>query len=303
MKEVPPEELGRQVSASGTMEDRIRRAQIEQLFGQVQWGLTGGHIAAVVLTVGLWNVVPHGWLVPWLIAYIATQIPRHLLFRAYHKDESKDRDLVKFRDRFALWNLISAVLWGLAGVLFFPTQSVPQQFFLAVCVTGISCGAAAYLWPEILMAGRTILLVLVPLSARFFYEGDAVHMAIAALILMFAGALILVTRYMHQANIASIRLRLKNESLVQELSAHIHLRKQAEESLRRSRDDLEVRVSDRTAQLAAANDRLIQEIAERTRAEEALRESEQKYRELAEMQPQWVAEVSGTGLDATPVGL
>ncbi|MDV2480723.1 PAS domain S-box protein [Methanoculleus sp. Wushi-C6] len=56
-------------------------------------------------------------------------------------------------------------------------------------------------------------------------------------------------------------------------------RKQAEETLRRAYDDLEDRVRERTAELARTNARLQVEIEERTRAQEALRRSEQSLAE------------------------
>ena len=55
--------------------------------------------------------------------------------------------------------------------------------------------------------------------------------------------------------------------------AEIIERKTVEEELREARDDLEVRVKERTAQLQRTNDELMDEIGERRRAEEQLRES------------------------------
>lgn len=52
-------------------------------------------------------------------------------------------------------------------------------------------------------------------------------------------------------------------------------RKQAEEALREARDELELRVKERTADLVAANRQLQREIAERKRAEGELREAHQ----------------------------
>ena len=62
-------------------------------------------------------------------------------------------------------------------------------------------------------------------------------------------------------------------------------RKQAEEELRRARDELELRVRERTAELAQTNEELRVEIARRERSEEALRAGEAKYRTLVEQIP------------------
>jgi len=52
-------------------------------------------------------------------------------------------------------------------------------------------------------------------------------------------------------------------------------RARAEEALRRAHDDLELRVAERTTELALANELLQQEIAERKRAEETLRQAKE----------------------------
>lgn len=59
-------------------------------------------------------------------------------------------------------------------------------------------------------------------------------------------------------------------------------RKRAEEALRRARDEMEMRVKGRTAELQKANELLEKQIKERRRAEEKLKESEEKYRSLFE---------------------
>ena len=69
------------------------------------------------------------------------------------------------------------------------------------------------------------------------------------------------------------------------ISRDITRRKTAEEQLQRAHDELERKVDIRTAELAKANAELRAEIAEHTRTEAKLRESEDNYRELFAAEP------------------
>jgi PAS domain S-box-containing protein len=73
-------------------------------------------------------------------------------------------------------------------------------------------------------------------------------------------------------------------------------RKRIDESLRRSRDELELRVQERTRELSNANIILSAYIEERERAQAALRESEVAFRTLAESVPQLVWTCNADGL-------
>lgn len=59
-------------------------------------------------------------------------------------------------------------------------------------------------------------------------------------------------------------------------------RRRAEETLRRAHDDLEARVQARTHELAAVNQALVEEIAERTETEKSLRASQQELQQSRE---------------------
>ncbi|HST62390.1 MAG TPA: PAS domain S-box protein, partial [Longimicrobium sp.] len=72
-------------------------------------------------------------------------------------------------------------------------------------------------------------------------------------------------------------------------------RKQAQEALRRAHDELETRVRERTAELDAANQRLRAEVEERSRSQAALRESEERYRLVAETASDGIVSIDGEG--------
>lgn len=72
-------------------------------------------------------------------------------------------------------------------------------------------------------------------------------------------------------------------------------RKHAEEALQKARNELERRVQERTAELAATNNALQSEVTERTRVEEILRASEERYRSLVETLPEAVLNQTTAG--------
>jgi PAS domain S-box-containing protein len=76
------------------------------------------------------------------------------------------------------------------------------------------------------------------------------------------------------------------------LARHAH---RTEAILRQSHDELEQRVHERTAELTAANAAMQGEIEERRRAEEALRESEERYRQLIEGTHDMIQSVAADG--------
>jgi len=90
---------------------------------------------------------------------------------------------------------------------------------------------------------------------------------------------------------------LDGEQTLGILSANIDIteRKNAEEELLRYREHLENLVEYRTTELRMANEQLRQEVAERRKIEEVLRESEERYRSLIETAHEgiWVIDADG----------
>ncbi|MBW4688022.1 MAG: PAS domain S-box protein [Komarekiella atlantica HA4396-MV6] len=79
------------------------------------------------------------------------------------------------------------------------------------------------------------------------------------------------------------------------LLCDITVRKQAKEVLRRATEELERHVAERTAELVVSNMLLQEEISERQRTEEALRQSEKLYRQLVESQTDMIIRIDLQG--------
>lgn len=96
-----------------------------------------------------------------------------------------------------------------------------------------------------------------------------------------------------------VRDEAGNASTWQGIMLDITGQKDMEERLRRSNDDLEFRVLERTAELEEANEMMTLEIGERKRIETELREARERYRRLVEDLPavvyMWEARESENG--------
>ncbi len=88
-----------------------------------------------------------------------------------------------------------------------------------------------------------------------------------------------------------VRLVKSGSDEVAVIVQNITERVQAQVTLQQANDALEIRVEERTAALKEANHTLRAEIIERKRAEEQLRQSEERFRNLVETSSDWVWEV------------
>jgi len=251
-------------SSSRQLADKIRTTLVHQIYTQALTGFSGALLGAIVLTVSLWDLLPRSYLTLWLGLYVLAHLVRQSLVRSYFKVGPDKGDPWTWERKLALGNFFGGAMWGLAGIALFPENSVQHQYMLALFVAGISCGAAAFYWPSTAACLPTILVELLPLAGRFFYQGHDTGILTGIVILMFCVVVLLMARHLKSFGVESVRLRLEKEGLL--------------ESLWKSRDELETRVQERTTELSQVNEALVSEIEERTQAEESLRKSEERYR-------------------------
>ena len=85
-----------------------------------------------------------------------------------------------------------------------------------------------------------------------------------------------------------LAIAIHQANLYQQVQLELAERKEAENALRQARDQLEIRVTDRTAELTRINASLQAEIRERIAAEQALRTSEERFRVALKNSPTMV---------------
>ncbi|MBX9870624.1 MAG: EAL domain-containing protein [Burkholderiaceae bacterium] len=160
-------------------------------------------------------------------------------------------------------------------------------------------------------------------SARIFFDSDADYRAFGAAVgpILARGELVDI-EWQHRRHRDGVRIwsrhlakALPNSDGSQGaiwISEDISAQKDAQEALAQAHHELERRVNERTEELAHINRQLEHEVAERRSAEQHLRASEARFRDLTEMTSDWFwetdtemrfTEVSGGGLMLpTPAG-
>jgi PAS domain S-box-containing protein len=98
--------------------------------------------------------------------------------------------------------------------------------------------------------------------------------------------------HLHRADGSAIWVSLSQsinttepEPVIEGLIEDITERKIAQEALQHAKDELEIRVAERTQRLQQINERLLAEMREHEQAQQSLRESEERYRQLVDLSP------------------
>ncbi len=279
-----------------SIDERLRVALVAQLFNQVRPGMLWSLFAAFFLAVCLWGEVDHRKIATWLTLFVLVQIPRHVLVGRFHKVQPQGRAVLWWGMLFSAGAVATALLWGFSAVFLFPEHSVFHQYLILIFVCGVALSTATAHSPLSSSYVPSILCALLPVSARFLYEGEIQHGAIGIGSLIVAFVLLLTCGRINRLFSKSVALGIERNELIQSLTeekaraqdlaasltVEIDKKRNAEQSLQTAHHDLEKRVRERTEDLTHANEELKREIQERQRAEDALVESEKRYRRLFE---------------------
>lgn len=260
-------EPGHEESSSDSTE--VRAALVGQLYSHSRTGLIGAHAGALILTWILWSQVEHWRLILWLTCYTLLQIPRHVFVIIFHRWAPPDDAILFWGHWFVALTVLSGSLWGMAGIFLFPAESWAHQYVLALAVAGISSAAAMIYSPLMECYLPTVLAILVPLAGRHLYEGGEVNVTLAAAISVYAAVLVVTGWRMHRVTAHSVKLGFEKDGLIHSFA----WQKKRAENL---------------------NEELKSEIEDRKRMEDALRESEQRYRTFFEHSPisLWIEDLS-----------
>jgi PAS domain S-box-containing protein len=249
---------------------QIRAAQIELIYSQERVGMLGGLFMALVMTAVLWNAAPRNLLLVWACSFVVIWGVRYRSVLAFFKASPTGEDIMPWGNPSAVGNLIVGLAWGASAVLLFPHVPLIHQVVVCFFLAAIALGTATVSFPLKEVYVPRLLAGGLPLVGVLFYEGDALHLIMGALAVVYLTVLAIVGDRMRSTLTTSLKLRCENQGLVNSLK-------------------------EEKAAIELLNESLRSEIREGEQMERALRESEERFRELAELLPVIVYEADETG--------
>jgi len=234
---------------------RIYAAQVNRLYQHIPIGITGTLANSIILVYILWKVIDHSVLIIWLLAGVLVSLIRYLLLRGYRRSSTTSSEV----NRWSFWFIFSMVLTGIyfgsAAVFLFPAESVGHQAFIAFAQGGMVAGSVGTFSVLMYAFLAYSLPCLIPIIFRFLFMGGEIHTAMGIMVILFLVLMIFAARHINSEAVSSLGLAFENIDLVNNLTVE----KENVEEL---------------------NENLKSEIVQRKEVEEALRDSEERYRNL-----------------------
>jgi signal transduction histidine kinase len=224
------------------LEPRVLAEQVRMLYARAPIAQATVVVNASIVAWVFWDLVPPGSSVAWVAALCALVAVRIGLARAYRRSVVAPPDARVWARRFAAGAALTGVGWGAAALLFYAPRLPAHQMFLAFVLGGMTAGAAASNASYAPAFVAFAVPALLPMVVRLTAERDPIHAAMAVMMGLFGIALAWISRSGGRAVEEAIRLRFRNEALVEGLSA-------AQERLESLNAGLERRVGERTREL------------------------------------------------------
>ncbi len=247
---------------------RLYAEQVRQLYRLSRPAHIGTLINSSVLVFALWGVVSSTLLGAWLCIIFIVTGARYLLYRAYSVSQPPDSKAPIWARRFVIGAGTAGLLWGAAGSVLYPVASLTHQFLVIFLLGGMTIAALVILAP-VQQAFLAFMLPAVTLvTATVFAQGTTLHLFMGVMMIAFLVVLLGTVPVISGMMRDALRVKFENTALVEKLSH--------------------------------ANSELFENVAAQGRAEEVLRQSEQRYRFMFEFNPlpMWIRDEQTLGMMA-----
>ncbi len=208
-------------------DDRIRSIQVETLYKNIHAVFFANLVNTVLFCLVLWQQVDSRYLLIWAGVLLALTALRAVMTWRYWHDAQRDVRLEKWLLRFMLATMMSGLLWGIAGFVFYLPEGGVYQAFLVIFLLGIGAGGMAFLSAHLPTFFGFFGLLTLPLVIRMLMVGDMPHLVMASMVVVYMMVFMVFGRNVNRMLLDSILLRFDNLDMVEQLTKEKELAEKA----------------------------------------------------------------------------
>jgi diguanylate cyclase (GGDEF)-like protein/PAS domain S-box-containing protein len=262
----PQRSAARQTPAAAAPDTPLHAEQVRLLYRFSLVGYLATLLVIFILGAILWEDLARPALFLWFVAVSLVAIGRYLLYKAFIRQARPASEMRSWEQRFLVGSALAALCWMAIGTVLLPEGTrIVQRLSVVMLVTLLMTGAVAYYAPHRYAYKITAFLGLVPLAVMLVRSGERNQMFISGILLILAMVLPYVHARVHRALVDSLTIRRARESLSTELQTE-------------------------RGRLQQVNDALVEEHAERLKAQQGELMAAQKLRMHFESTPLAVVE-------------
>ncbi len=218
--------------AGNGIEARLAVERLRYIYQQLPLSLYTALAIAAGLVIVLWSQISHALLLTWAIVLVSVSAGRLCLHAAYRRARPGPDDGQRWRTYFVAGAALGGAVWGAAGCLLMPADSIVHRILVIFVLGGLLIGASQSL--SAVQQAFVVFAVpmLLPAVVWLAGQGTAIDTSMAVMLLIFLVAVILMARRFNRTLGGSLRLGFENADLVDTLTSEVAQREQSEQALR-----------------------------------------------------------------------
>ncbi len=256
-----------QPGAGDLLSLKVKLTQLKGLFEQLPVGLVVTLLNGALLAWILSSVLGTALTAGWYSALVAICVLRAISCLYFAKVAEADLGYSFWRRIFAAGALSTAIVWGLAGVILFPSDSNQHQAFIGFVLAGMAAGASSSMAAHDKIFTAFLAITIAPYMVRLAAVGSPISLSMSFMCLAFILSLAMSVRRNAKVMRDALRLKFENASLLDELT-------------------------NKASELKVANAALVSENAQRQQTESALLQANADAEAATRAKSQFLANMS-----------
>ncbi|OOZ37887.1 hypothetical protein BOW51_00320 [Solemya velesiana gill symbiont] len=153
----------------------------------------------------------------WLSVLVVVLLLRGWEAWAYKKERFNKRSAGEWLRQHRIGVLLTGLVWGWAGVQFFPVDQVQYQIFTVLVLAGLAAGALTVHAPDYHSYVSYATPTLIPVGIASLLQGTNLHLGMGVLVIALLLFLLRAGKRMHESFLTSLHLRYENMNLLEDL--------------------------------------------------------------------------------------